>query len=638
MRQASAVTALILAIGLGFIGVQAYADDGSEVRIEAVEIDQHPNIKFVVTAPQTVDGRLPVTAFRILEDGAVRDAELRHVEDTDVQVVLLIDTSGSMGGPPLAGAKDAAKGFMELLSDAVRIAVLNYDSTVTVVTDFSASREEHAAGIDGLQAGGFTATFDGIRAAVDLLVATGEQGNQIVVLLTDGEDNESVNSAEETLAALVAERVTLHSIEYRTAFGDDDPIRAMVEATNGVAFRAGDTGALIRIYERLAADLSSRYNVTYVSQATGLTELTVEVDYDGLLASDRRMIQLPATLSSPESDGEESEAAVPGLPDSSVTPPANPRTAYALLLGAGLWFLVFMFMVLPITRPRRRRVRLLAAGGVVRSVTTPGLSWLAGAATRGAEQLLDRRGQRRGLNAALERAGMNMRPGEFMVLVGSVMFAAGAMGTLLWGWVVGFVLAFAVPVAARLVVSHRVRRRQARFYEQLGDVLQLLSGSLRAGYSLLQAVDAVAREADAPASEEFGRLVIETRLGRGLPETLHAMADRMQCEDFTWVMQAIDIHREVGGDLAEILDTVAGTIRERMQIHRQVKALSAEGRVSAFILISLPFGLALVMSLVNPSYLAELTSELLGWGMLASGAVLLIIGSVWLRKLVEVKF
>jgi len=540
-----------------------------------------------------------------------------------------------MGGAPLAEAKEAAQGFLTLLGDAIKIAVLEYDSTVRVVTDFSASRQEHAAGIDTLEAGGFTATFDGISDAVDLLAATGTQGNRIIVLLTDGEDNASSNSVADTTALLVAERVTLHSIEYRAGFGDFDAVRTMVEQTNGVAFQADDRDALAAIYGRLAADLSSRYAVTYVSQATGLTELTVEVNYQGLVASDRRTITLPATLAPP--DGDELGAAISRPP--AVAPPAlaGSTTTPALLFGAGLWFLAFALVALMVIRPQRRRVRMRVGGGGG-SVIIPGLSRLAGAATRTTDQLLARHGRRRALNTALERAGMDMRPAEFVVLMGSAMVAVGAIGTMLWGGLVGLVLGFGVPVVARLIVGRRISRRQARFYEQLGDVLQLLSGSLRAGYSLLQAIDAVAREADAPASEEFGRLVIETRLGRDLPETLHALADRMQCEDFTWVMQAIDIHREVGGDLAEVLDTVAGTIRERMQIHRQVRALSAEGRVSAVIMISLPFGLALIISFANPSHLAELTSGPLGWSMLAAGAGLLVIGSVWLRKLVEVKF
>ena len=181
-------------------------------------------------------------------------------------------------------------------------------------------------------------------------------------------------------------------------------------------------------------------------------------------------------------------------------------------------------------------------------------------------------------------------------------------------------------------MSARADRRRARFTEQLSDTLQLLSGTLRAGYGLMQAVDAVAKEGESPTGEEFRRVVVETRLGRDLTECLQALADRMGGEDIAWVVQAVDINREVGGDLAEVLDTVAATIRERAQIRRQVKALSAEGRLSAYVLVALPVFLIGVMSLTNRSYVGELTHGT-GLVLATGGAALLAVGAAWLRRL-----
>ena len=143
------------------------------------------------------------------------------------------------------------------------------------------------------------------------------------------------------------------------------------------------------------------------------------------------------------------------------------------------------------------------------------------------------------------------------------------------------------PLGARLLVEFRAGRRQAAFADQLDDSLQLMASSLRAGHSLLRAVDVGAREdASAPTSEEFARIVNETRVGRDLSDALDEVAERMGSDDFTWVAQAIAIHREVGGNLAEVLDAVGHTIRERNQIRRQVKALSAEGKLSAIVLMA----------------------------------------------------
>ena len=187
------------------------------------------------------------------------------------------------------------------------------------------------------------------------------------------------------------------------------------------------------------------------------------------------------------------------------------------------------------------------------------------------------------------------------------------------------------------VLTVRADRRRARFSDQLGDTLQLLAGSLRAGYGLLQAIDAVAQEAEEPTRQEFRRLVIETRLGRDLTDALHSMADRVGGEDFEWVVQAIEIHREVGGDLAEVLDTVAGTIRERNQLHRQVKALSAEGRLSAYVLMAAARVLVLVLAAAQPRLPRRARSRdrpAAGGRRCAS----LVFGGIWLHRLCRLEY
>jgi tight adherence protein B len=165
-----------------------------------------------------------------------------------------------------------------------------------------------------------------------------------------------------------------------------------------------------------------------------------------------------------------------------------------------------------------------------------------------------------------------------------------------------------------------------------------MASSLRAGHSLLRAVDGVSQDAAAPMAEEFSRIINETRVGRDLGEALDEVAVRMASDDFLWVAQAISIHREVGGNLAEVLDAVGHTIRERNAIRRQVKALSAEGKLSAVVLMALPFGIIGFISASNPGYLSKFTESLLGYGMLAVSAVMLLAGAVWLKKTVTIRF
>ena len=188
-------------------------------------------------------------------------------------------------------------------------------------------------------------------------------------------------------------------------------------------------------------------------------------------------------------------------------------------------------------------------------------------------------------------------------------------------------------------MKFKAGRRQAAFADQLDDSLQLMASSLRAGHSLLRAVDAVSQDAASPTAEEFARIVNETRVGRDLSDSLDEVAERMGSEDFTWVAQAIAIHREVGGNLAEVLDAVGHTIRERNAIRRQVKALSAEGKLSAIVLGALPFAIIGFISMTNPQLPAQVHRER-RWAtaMLAAAVVLMLIGGFWLKKTVAIKF
>ncbi len=263
----------------------------------------------------------------------------------------------------------------------------------------------------------------------------------------------------------------------------------------------------------------------------------------------------------------------------------------------------------------------------------------AGAAAGAAvEKVRVKRGRAAAGAAALERAGMSMRLPDFVLVVGLATIVLATVGVAVGGLLLGLLLLVGVPFGAKLFLRFRAARRQAAFADQLDDSLQLMAGSLRAGHSLLRSVDSVASEADAPTSEEFSRIVNETRVGRDLNDALNEVAERMGSDDFTWVAQAIAIHREVGGNLAEVLDAVGHTIRERNGIRRQVKALSAEGKLSAIVLMALPFGVFGFISMSNPGYVAKFTQSLTGYAMLAVAVVMLLIGGLWLRKTVRIKF
>ncbi|MET3348689.1 UNVERIFIED_ORG: tight adherence protein B [Arthrobacter sp. UYEF1] len=238
----------------------------------------------------------------------------------------------------------------------------------------------------------------------------------------------------------------------------------------------------------------------------------------------------------------------------------------------------------------------------------------------------------------LEMAGLKTQPADYLLMIGAGALVGAVLGFLIGGFLLSVALLLIVPGGMLAYLSVLKSRRQAKFDEQLPDTLQMLTGSMRAGHSLLRAIDASARETDAPISEELARIVNETRIGRDLGASMLDVAHRTSSEDFSWISQAIEIHREVGGDLAEVLDHVGETIRDRNQIRRQVKALSAEGKMSAVVLMGLPVVLFFALIFINPQYSKTFTSTVPGYLMLGTAAVMLTAGGFWLSRLIKPKY
>jgi tight adherence protein B len=230
-----------------------------------------------------------------------------------------------------------------------------------------------------------------------------------------------------------------------------------------------------------------------------------------------------------------------------------------------------------------------------------------------------------------------VRSGEFVVLSGVAFFVGAILGvaimrSLLLAAIVGVVAGIGPTMALRV----SLKKRTEKMREQLPDVLTIMASSLRAGHSFMQALDTVAREIPQPAAVEFQRVVAEIRLGRPTDDALEALATRVGSADFRWAVLAVNIQREVGGNLAEILDNVADTLRERAMIRRQIRVLTAEGRLSAWVLAGLPVAIAIYMFIVNPDYIGLLFTHPIGLFMLGGAILLLIAGILWMRKIVDI--
>lgn len=241
------------------------------------------------------------------------------------------------------------------------------------------------------------------------------------------------------------------------------------------------------------------------------------------------------------------------------------------------------------------------------------------------------------LDERLEQAGLPLLSGEFVALtvvagVGGAVFAALLVQNIL------FVLVIAAGAALipYFWMGRAHSKRQQALVDQLADTLSILASSLRAGYSFLQALDTVSKEIGEPSAHEFQRVVAEIRLGRPIDDALVALAERVRSDDLKWAVIAINVQRQVGGNLAEVLDIVSSTVRERAYIRRQVRVLSAEGRISVGILAAIPFILLLYLAIVRPEYVSLLFTRTGGLMMLAFGGALLGLGIWVMLRIVKI--
>lgn len=616
-------------------GAAAAAGAPAPSVVRHVDVSHYPTVSVDVVATDA-------SGVDVAEAGQGVSATFERLGGDDLQIVLAIDTSGSMAGAPLDNAKTAAIDFIGRMSPSAQLAVVGFGAQPSVAAALSVDRAASSAAIRGLVARGETALYDAVALSVQQFTGSGRHE---VVVLSDGGDTVSKISLDAVVAQVGAAGVSLDAVELVTRDARVDALNALAAAGHGTVVPADQPEALAAVYARVAASLTSQYRVTWTSTGHGDTPVHLVVrTAAGDVAGDTTLA-LPAAAAAPTTVAPRPAPAPKPAPARTPVPKRERATkafwlqgTRPLAIGGVAFFLALVLALSGALGPVQRRARLARLGRTSRHREESGtLSRLAERVSEKADEALERGGNALSLNKSLEKAGLALRPGEYVVLVLCAVVTMVLLGSVLAGFVVGILLAAVAVIVAALLPGILAERRRTTFGDQLGDTLQLLSSSLRAGYGLLQAADAVGREAASPTSDEFRRVIVETRLGRDLSTSLRAAAERVSVVDFDWVVQAIEIQREVGGDLAEILDNVAGTIRDRNQLHRQVKALTAEGRYSAYVLLALPFALAFMMHLINPSYMNELFHGF-GLVLVAVMAVLMTAGALWLKKLCRLVF
>jgi tight adherence protein B len=652
-----AAASFAIAVATAVAGSPAHAADAPLARLAQVSIDAG-RITVVMSAVglapnQTVD--LSKSTLTIGDTPVHPDVSAAADSPVPVQrtVILAVDISGSMVGAPLAGAKAAVHSFVSTVPADVRVGLVAFGDTARLVTSPRTERSTLLAAADGLVSKGETALYDGVLLAVS---SAGTAGSRTVVVLSDGADTVSTHKLADVNNRLSRD-VLVDTVPFATTDAQTSTLKNWSQLTGGRSLAAQNAQQLASAFAAAAADARNQFVMTAdipesVAGTSATVTATVLVGYTTLSAS--TMASFPAqSPTRTDTSGAPTTGPPAVVGPAAVAQPASRISPTTLLYsGLGALFLAFVIVVafaMGLGRQSGVSSRVekhMAAYSLTgrRSRRRQEVSHFGDSAVaRSAVELADRVAISRGWDASLRRrldaAGVPLRPGEWVILHIGVTFVAGLLLFALGG-------AKPLPAAIGLVggvllpgayLSIKESRRKSRFAEQLPEMLQLVSGSLSAGFSLPQAFDTAAREGDAPMAAELNRALVQTRLGMPLEDALEAIGERMQSNDFAWVVMAIRIQRDVGGNLAEVLTTVAETLRERERLRRQVSVLSAEGKLSAYILFALPVVMALYMIVVRPTYIGVLVHSPIGIGLIVIGIGLQAAGAFWMKKVTTVE-
>ena len=624
---------LLVAPAAGQDDAEQQPDDLTKIQVLNVVEEDDGAVVADIAIPGAIGQLAPVEAnFGIAFNGQLIDFSVAPLTSR-VDVVIAIDTSGSMRGNPLRDAKLAAAAFVEGLPDEAQIGVIGFGETVEVLTPLTTDRSTVLSSIDNLVAVGETRLWDGLVAASEM--GAGVEGTvPYVVVLSDGDDSISDASRDDAVQSLSDTEVGLYAVAITSGETTGTALQQAVDQVDGIFTAISESSELDTLYQGIADRLASRYQLSFRRNPSTSGTAVISVAVDSSVATARTSLRSVEAVAEPEPEGPEAALNIPVEAQLGSVPAVDPGVfgdSTMLPIGLGAFFAAIFILGLLVVNPAVD-VRLEAAAGADR---VAGLNERLSAV---ADRLVAKRDAEGELDKALDAAGLNLRPGEFLLIAQVIVIVAAMAGWLLGGLFFAFVLAAVAVLTVVVYLNRRASKQRNRFADQLTDTLGILAGSIRAGRGLPQAIELVSTEAPSPTSEQFRRIVFETQVGRDLTQSMFSVAARMKSDEFLWIARAFDINRELGGDLTEILDNIAETIRDRQRINRMVRALSAEGRASGWLMLALPILMFLFMMWRTPDSVDLLLTNSLGQMMLGAGILGMISGFVWIRKLVDLKY
>jgi tight adherence protein B len=635
--RVAAALAILGAILLGVTAASAQSNPSLIVRrIDAVD-PKNVKVDFIYTGAAG-----DVAGTKISQNGA--DVALSGAPAQikgGIGVVLVIDSGPNMDADnSLAQSREGAKKIVDAnTGGGIRFAVVQAgDKGGRLVQDFTSDASALKKAIDGIGPTPGAAVWSALNIAGSALQQRNDLQPNIVLFVGD---NDNVKPADEPLGrtAVISAGAQLFAVERGGVF-DPGPYDALVSRTGGQVLVADAPPKMADLGDQAGKTISTQqFTATYNANVDVGTAIDVNLTVGGQTVNANVLangVYQGGPQLHPELEGGKG-GSLPVFDNSLVFAVALALTLLAAVGAAYALTSIFVKedlsdMLMPYAEGYGGNE--LEEG----DASYVGKSALMQRAVALTEQVAENQGLLTRAEGALERANLPLRAGEALFFYVGIVVAVTLLG-LIWqrNLIAGLILGVLGAILPVMIVNTIAKRRRKKFMGQLPDTLSLLSGTLRAGYSLMQGVEAVSQEVDEPMGLELRRVITESRLGRPLEESLEASADRMDSPDFAWAVMAIGIQREVGGNLAELLMTVADTMVHRERLRRDVASLTAEGRISAYVLAGLPPGLGMIMYVLNPEYVSVLWSDGLGIGMVITATISMLIGFFWMKKIITIE-
>jgi tight adherence protein B len=650
LRIALAAGASLLVVLLAFVpsAVAATANPTSFVQVRAVDSLTPSAPELTYFDQGSGQGSPPKIVANGTEVKVGTPTPQPATNPTGIAVVLDTSTAAESSGS-LVAAKAALISWIQgrnaQQAQAEQFAIYAANDTGVVVQDFTNDTTKLVAAINQVSAPtnpaaqSKTALWSAVRQAGAGLSANSDLQPELLIMAAQG-DNASGNQEKAAIGEVASADTPVFSMAYTGGGYDPSALRSLSSTYGGEVLTTDQGPSMGSLVSKTQSIIeTSQYTVTYASTAKAQQVVNLTLSSSGQTSS----IFYTAGTSTA------------GYDNLSQTANGASKSGVSLLQGSLGLILAVMLVLVAVSMGAYAIILVATRDNNLTNVLQPysegygpeevaeegdgsyAKTAIIQRAVEVTEQFADSQGYLSRAENALERANLPLRAGEALFFYAALVIIATVLGFALAGFFVGLMFGLFAALVPLAAISFMASRRRKKFLALLPDTLQLLSGTLRAGYSLMQGVEAISQEVSDPMGQELRRVVTEARLGRPLEEALEGVAERMDSPDFSWTVMAIRIQREVGGNLSELLLTVADTMTQRERLRRDVAALTAEGRISALVLACLPIGLGILMYVINPDYMSKLLDDTLGNIMLGLAVVGMLVGFVWMRSIINIE-